>query len=64
LLIVVLQVDNGDEWRWIPDPVDECRARWAYQILTNRTPPAPHDVVPTTLLWRKDIPMKVSVHAC
>ena len=59
LLSVVLQVDIDDAWRWDPDPIAGYMASGAYHILTNR--PLIIGQVPATLLWRKDVPLKVSI---
>jgi hypothetical protein len=64
LLTVVLQVPENDVWLWIPDPGVGYTVRWAYRILTGGTSinhNAP--LVSADLLWRKDIPLKVSIFA-
>jgi len=61
LLTIVLKVDTNDVWTWIPNPVDRYSVSGAYHILTNRTPSC--DYVPADLLWRREVPLKVSVFA-
>ena len=43
------------------DPAAGYTVGGAYRILTNRTPPP--DCVIACLLWRKEVPLKVSVFA-
>lgn len=59
LLNVVLQIVVEDSWRWSPDTVVLYTVSGAYSVLTS----GPHTaaLVPATLLWRKDVPLKVSV---
>jgi len=59
LLSVMLEVDNIDVWRWIPDPVVGYTINGAYRLLTARPLPSVH--VPVALLWRKEIPLKIIV---
>jgi len=61
LLYVMLQVDTEDSWRWTPDPVAGYTVSGAYRVLTSGTATIVH--VPTALLWRKNVPLKVSVFA-
>jgi len=62
LLIVSLQVDSVDVWTWILDPLAGYTVRGAYRYLTDGTP-LHHDVplISGYLLWRKDVPLKVSI---
>lgn len=55
----MLHVDIDDEWRWVPNPDGGYTVRGAYLILTDRLHPSV--VVPATLLWWKDILVKVLV---
>jgi hypothetical protein len=59
LLSVMLQVDSIDVWQWIPDPAAGYTVSGAYRLLTAR--PLPIDCVPEALLWRKKVPLKVTV---
>lgn len=61
LLHVVLQIVVEDSWRWSPDTVVVYTVSGAYSVLTS----GPHTttLVPATLLWRKNVPLKVSVFA-
>jgi len=61
LFNVVLQVDIQNSWRWSPNPVTGYTVSGAYRVLTS----GPHttNLVPVNLLWRKDVPLKVSVFA-
>jgi len=59
LLSVMLQVDSFDVWRWIPDPTAGYTVSRAYMLLTTRHTPT--ECVPEALLWRKDVPLKVTV---
>jgi len=61
LLIVVIQVDFVDVWLWVLYPNVGYTVNGAYQSFAERasTPTS----IPVTLLWRKDIPLKVSVFA-
>ena len=61
LLTVVLQVDIEDSWRWSPDPVVGYTVSGAYRVLTYGPPTTMN--VQRTLLWRKDVPLKVFVFA-
>jgi len=61
LLHIVLQVDSEDSWRWILDPVAGYTVSGAYRVLTLGVPPTMH--ILATQLWRKDVPVKVSVFA-
>lgn len=59
---VVLQVNVDDVWTWLPDPGVGYSVRGAYHTLTCWTPLIPNaPLVFADLLWRKDIPLKVSV---
>jgi len=58
---VILQVDSEDSWRSTPDPVARYTVSGAYRVLTSGLPPITH--VPADQLWRKDVPLKVSVFA-
>jgi len=64
LLTVVLQVSGNDVWMWLRDPSVGYAVRGAYRILTSGTLIS-HDapLVSADLLWRKNIPLKVSVFA-
>jgi len=61
LLTVLLQVDTEDVWTWILDPVEGYTVSGAYRTITSRTPPTNN--VPAALLWRNDVPLKMSVFA-
>jgi len=61
LLTVLLHVDIEDVCTWIHDPVEGYTVSGAYRMITDRTPPTNN--VPAALLWRKDVPVKVSVFA-
>jgi len=61
LLIVTLQVDSVDAWRWTPGIARSYTASGAYRLLTDTT--QINNQIPTKLLWRKDMPLKVSVFA-
>jgi len=61
LLNIVLQVDVDDGWTWFPDQIVGYTVRGAYQILTDKTPF--YDCVFADLIWRKEVPLKVSVFA-
>ncbi|XP_024632727.1 uncharacterized protein [Medicago truncatula] len=61
LLNIVLQVDLEGSWRWTPDLVVGYTVSGAYRVLTSGPPTTMH--VPTALLWRKDVPLKVSMFA-
>ena len=58
LLTVALQVDIDDVWIWTPDPVDGYSISGAYRLFTDRRPPS--QFVPVDLLWRREVPLKVS----
>ena len=59
-----VQVTSNDIWTWLSDPGVGYTVRRAYRILTSGTF-INHNVplVSADLLWRKDIPLKVSVFA-
>jgi len=59
LLNVILQVDIKVSWWWIHDLVVGYTVSSAYRVLTSRLPTTMH--VPAAVLWRKDVPLKVSV---
>jgi len=59
LLSVMLQVDNDDVWRWIPDVTVGYTVSEAYRLLTVR--PLPIECVLEAILWRKEVPLKVTV---
>ena len=59
LLTISFQGDTLNAWSWFPEPTVGYSDSGAYCILSNRTPP--HDFVPSDLLWRKDVPVKVSM---
>ncbi|GAU48396.1 hypothetical protein TSUD_405410 [Trifolium subterraneum] len=59
----VIEKDSqtSDAWQWQPDPVTGYSVRGAYQLLTSQDPvtlDAAGD-----LIWRKHVPLKVSVFA-
>jgi hypothetical protein len=58
---MLIQVDSADTWRWTPDIVNGYTARGAYHLLTDTT--QVNVQIPANLLWRKDVPLKVSVFA-
>ena len=58
---VVLQVDIADSWRWFSDPATGYTVSGAYGVLRSGTPT--NHLVPASSLWRKDVPLKVSVFA-
>jgi len=60
-MIVVLQVDINDVWTWIPNPIDGYSVSGAYRILAYKT--SSRDYVPADLLWRREVPLKVSMFA-
>ena len=58
----MLQVNVDDVWSWAPDPAVGYTVRGAYRTLTDETiviHTAP--AVPAALLWRKHVPLKVSI---
>jgi len=55
----MLQVDTDDVQRWTPNLVNGYTTIEVYHLLTTMMPIADH--VSATLLWRKDVPLKVSV---
>jgi len=59
---VVLHVTVDDAWQWLPDPRVGYTVRGAYCILTSGMV-LNHNarLVLADFLWRKDIPLKVSV---
>jgi len=62
LLTVVLHVNVDDVWSWILDHTVDYTVRGAYCMLTsgsatNSTIPVVHAI----LLWRKNVPLKVSI---
>lgn len=59
VLTISLQVDIQDAWSWIPDPVVGYLVSGAYYMLTNWN--SSRSFVPSDLLWRKDVLLKVSV---
>jgi len=62
LLNVALQVDIDDVWTWIPNSAVEYTVGGAYRTLTCGTSPNTiNALVSADLLWRKDVPIKVSV---
>lgn len=64
ILNVALQVDIADVWNLIPDSQAWYTVRGTYRILTRGTPPnITNTLVSTYLLWRKDVPLKVSIFA-
>lgn len=48
-------------YSWVLDPTDGYYVCGAYHILTNRIPT--DDFISSDLLWRRDVPLKVSVFA-
>lgn len=64
LLYVVLQVDVDDVWIWIPDLTVGYLVREAYYTLTDEPQSIPTgSAASTTFLWRKEVPLKVSIFA-
>jgi hypothetical protein len=64
LLSFVPQVTNNDVWIWVSDPVAGYTVKGAYHSLLNELivmPSAFPAVLPS--IWRKDVPLKVSVFA-
>jgi len=62
LLTVVLQDTSNDVWTWLPDPGVGYSVRRAYRILTSSLPDNQNaPLVCADHLWRRDIPLKVSV---
>jgi len=60
----VLQVNTHDNWCWVPDSVTGYTVRGAYHSLVEdlAIPPSASSVVEPSI-WRKDVPLKVSIFA-
>ncbi|KAK2423034.1 hypothetical protein QL285_033519 [Trifolium repens] len=58
---LVLQPHVADQWRWRYDPEGGYTVRGAYTLLARTE--VPEEVATTTLIWHKQVPLKVSVLA-
>jgi len=58
-----MRVDFVDVWQWAPDPVVGYTVSGAYNSLTVTERAFTPASILVTLLWRKDVPLKVSVFA-
>jgi hypothetical protein len=58
---LVLQPNVADQWLWRHDPGGGYTVRGAYTLLTRTE--ASDEVATTTLIWHKQIPVKVSMLA-
>jgi len=64
LLSFVSHVNNNDVWSWVPDPIAGYTVKGAYHSLLTElidTLSAFSAALPS--IWRKDVPLKVSVFA-
>lgn len=62
LLYVVLHIDVDDVWIWIRDPMVGYLVREAYHTLIDGSQSIPTgSAASTTFLWRKEVPLKVSI---
>jgi len=58
----VLQVNVDDVWSWIPDPAVGYTVKGAYRTLTSgMASVSTTPVVSVALIWRKNVPLKVSI---
>jgi hypothetical protein len=58
---LVLQPDVAAQWQWRNDPGGGYTVRGAYTLLTRTE--VPDEVATTTLIWHKQVPVKVSLLA-
>ena len=58
---VILQVDKEDTWHWYLDNFRAYSVRSAYHFTTTQPPVT--TMVASSLLWNKDIPLKVVIFA-
>jgi len=61
LLGVSLQVNNLDEWKWLPNQRDGYTIRGVYQFLAHQEDHTLDTVLES--VWHTQVPLKVSIYA-